>query len=70
MSEAMSRLQGERRQIEDEYDDLRLKKESIAHWENQIAELIQWYVTLTMSLFDIKVVMNSKHMLMLLVHSG
>ncbi|CAG7822663.1 unnamed protein product, partial [Allacma fusca] len=42
MSEAMSRLQGERRQIEDEYDDLRLKKESIAHWENQIAELIQW----------------------------
>ena len=40
----MSRLQGERRQIEDEYDDLRLKKESIAHWETQIAELIQWLV--------------------------
>jgi serine/threonine-protein kinase MRCK len=42
MSETISRLQGERRQIEDEYEDLRIKKESIASWESQISELIQW----------------------------
>lgn len=44
MSEVISRLQGERRQVEDEYEDLRMKKDSILNWESQISDLIQWYV--------------------------
>jgi serine/threonine-protein kinase MRCK len=35
-------LQNDRRGLEDEYEDLRAKKESIAQWESQITELIQW----------------------------
>ncbi|XP_024946163.1 serine/threonine-protein kinase Genghis Khan isoform X1 [Cephus cinctus] len=42
MTESMSRIQGERRQLEDEYEDLRNKKEAIAQWEAQITEIIQW----------------------------
>uniref|UniRef100_A0A8V5G5Y7 Serine/threonine-protein kinase MRCK beta n=1 Tax=Melopsittacus undulatus TaxID=13146 RepID=A0A8V5G5Y7_MELUD len=30
------------RQLEDELQDLAAKKESVAHWEAQIAEIIQW----------------------------
>lgn len=37
-------MQSERRSLEEEYDDLRNKKESIAQWEAQITEIIQWLV--------------------------
>ncbi len=36
------RMQLERRQLEEEYADLRSKKEAVAHWETQIAEIINW----------------------------
>lgn len=36
------RLQLDRRQIEDEYSELRAKKDAIAHWESQISEVINW----------------------------
>ncbi len=35
-------LQLERRQFEDEYQDLRNKKEAVAQWEAQISEIINW----------------------------
>lgn len=37
-------MQSERRSLEEEYEDLRNKKESIAQWEAQITEIIQWSV--------------------------
>ena len=37
-----NRLQVDRRQLEDEYAELRQKKEAIAHWETQISEIINW----------------------------
>lgn len=36
------RLHLERRQIEDEYAELKTKKEAIAQWESQISEIISW----------------------------
>ncbi|XP_018311674.1 serine/threonine-protein kinase MRCK beta isoform X3 [Mycetomoellerius zeteki] len=42
LTDSVSRLQGERRQLEDEYEELRNKKEAIAQWEAQITEIIQW----------------------------
>uniref|UniRef100_A0A8C0HYR2 non-specific serine/threonine protein kinase n=1 Tax=Balaenoptera musculus TaxID=9771 RepID=A0A8C0HYR2_BALMU len=35
-------LNSQNRQLEDELQDLAAKKESVAHWEAQIAEIIQW----------------------------
>jgi hypothetical protein len=35
-------LQADRRHLEDEYADLQGKKETVAQWETQIAEIIQW----------------------------
>ncbi|CAG2063404.1 unnamed protein product, partial [Timema podura] len=43
LTESVSRIQNERRQLEDEYEELRNKKEAIAQWEAQISEIIQWY---------------------------
>lgn len=40
--EISTRLQADRRHLEDEYADLQGKKETVAQWENQIAEIIQW----------------------------
>ena len=40
--EMNGRLQLERRQTEEEYAELRAKKEAIAHWEAQISEIINW----------------------------
>ena len=40
--EISTRLQADRRHIEDEYADLQGKKETVAQWEQQIAEIIQW----------------------------
>ncbi|XP_046400063.1 serine/threonine-protein kinase MRCK alpha isoform X1 [Ischnura elegans] len=42
LTESVNRIQGERRQIEEEYEELRNKKEAIAQWEAQISEIIQW----------------------------
>lgn len=42
LSDTIARLQSERRNWEDEYEELRAKKESIVQWENQISELLQW----------------------------
>ena len=40
--EISTRLQADRRHIEDEYADLQGKKETVAQWEQQISEIIQW----------------------------
>ncbi|XP_064087873.1 LOW QUALITY PROTEIN: serine/threonine-protein kinase Genghis Khan-like [Macrobrachium nipponense] len=42
LTDNVNRMQNERRALEEEYDDLRNKKESIAQWEAQITEIIQW----------------------------
>ncbi len=36
------RMHVDRRQLEEEYAELRSKKEAIAHWEQQISEIINW----------------------------
>lgn len=41
----MDKLTAQNRQLEDELQDLSSKKESVAHWEAQIAEIIQWSVS-------------------------
>ena len=40
--ELNSRLSVDRRQLEEEYAELRSKKEAIAMWESQINEIINW----------------------------
>merc|ERR1719210_1738268 len=40
--ELNSRLQLERRQFEEDYHELRNKKEAVAQWEAQISEIINW----------------------------
>ncbi|KAJ9576946.1 hypothetical protein L9F63_006472, partial [Diploptera punctata] len=42
LTESVSRIQRERQQLEDEYEELRSKKDAIAQWEAQISEIIQW----------------------------
>jgi len=42
LTESVSRIQNERRQLEEEYEELRSKKDAIAQWEAQISEIIQW----------------------------
>ena len=42
MAELNNRLQLEKRQFEDEYHELRNKKEAVAQWEAQISEIINW----------------------------
>ncbi|MFT7801891.1 serine/threonine-protein kinase MRCK beta isoform X1 [Arapaima gigas] len=39
---SVDKLKAQNRQLEDELQDLAAKKESVAHWEAQIAEIIQW----------------------------
>lgn len=39
------KLNGSHKQLEEEMRELADKKESVAHWEAQITEIIQWYVT-------------------------
>ncbi|CAJ0965061.1 unnamed protein product [Ranitomeya imitator] len=38
----VDKLSAQNRQMEDELQDLTNKKESVAHWEAQISEIIQW----------------------------
>ncbi|GFG29816.1 hypothetical protein Cfor_00242 [Coptotermes formosanus] len=42
LTESVGRIQSERRQLEEEYEELRNKKDAIAQWEAQISEIIQW----------------------------
>lgn len=42
MHESFGRLEGERQELETEFEELSNKKEAIAQWENQITEIIQW----------------------------
>uniref|UniRef100_A0A8D0CKB6 Serine/threonine-protein kinase MRCK beta n=1 Tax=Scleropages formosus TaxID=113540 RepID=A0A8D0CKB6_SCLFO len=42
VSTSVDKLKAQNRQLEDELQDLAAKKESVAHWEAQIAEIIQW----------------------------
>uniref|UniRef100_A0A8C7EQV6 Serine/threonine-protein kinase MRCK beta n=1 Tax=Neovison vison TaxID=452646 RepID=A0A8C7EQV6_NEOVI len=41
-NERMYKVRSQNRQLEDELQGLAAKKESVAHWEAQIAEIIQW----------------------------
>eukprot|EP00079_Xenopus_tropicalis_P038345 XP_017952116.1 PREDICTED: serine/threonine-protein kinase MRCK beta isoform X3 [Xenopus tropicalis] len=42
LSSFVDKLTEQNRQLEDDLQDLTAKKESVAHWEAQIAEIIQW----------------------------
>ncbi|XP_014282082.1 serine/threonine-protein kinase Genghis Khan isoform X1 [Halyomorpha halys] len=42
LSDSLARLQAEKRLQDEEYEELRNKKEAIAQWEAQISEIIQW----------------------------
>lgn len=42
MHESFGRLEGERHDLETEFEELSTKKEAIAQWEAQITEIIQW----------------------------
>lgn len=47
----VDKLTAQNRQLEDELQDLSSKKESVAHWEAQIAEIIQWLVSQALKVF-------------------
>lgn len=38
----MARLQNDRATIENEYEQLRNKQDSLGQWESQLSEIIQW----------------------------
>ncbi|CAH2216096.1 jg5612, partial [Pararge aegeria aegeria] len=42
MAENGRRWQAERRQFEMELEELRAKRDSMQHWETQIADIIRW----------------------------
>lgn len=42
LSESNRHYQNERIQMEADYEELRSKRQAIAHWEHQISEIIQW----------------------------
>ncbi|KAI1897952.1 hypothetical protein AGOR_G00088590 [Albula goreensis] len=42
LSSTVEKLTSQKQLLEDELQDLAAKKESVAHWEAQIAEIIQW----------------------------
>jgi serine/threonine-protein kinase MRCK len=42
VSESNRHYQAERMQMENDYEELRSKRQAIAHWEHQISEIIQW----------------------------
>lgn len=42
ISESNRHYQSERLQMENDYEELRSKRQAIAHWEHQISEIIQW----------------------------
>lgn len=42
VSETNRRMQAERMQIENDYEELRSKRQAIHQWERQISEVVQW----------------------------
>ena len=46
MTETLERTISTHRKLEEEMRDSNEKKDAVAHWEAQIAEIIQWYVLL------------------------
>ena len=44
MTETLKRTTSAHRKLEEEIRDSNEKKDAVAHWEAQIAEIIQWYV--------------------------
>jgi serine/threonine-protein kinase MRCK len=42
LTESIDRLQSKRWQLDDEYEELKNKKDDIAQWEAQISEIIRW----------------------------
>lgn len=42
VSESNRHYQTERLQMDNDYEELRSKRQAIAHWEHQISEIIQW----------------------------
>lgn len=44
MTDTLQRTSASHRRLEEEMRDSNEKKDAVAHWEVQIAEIIQWYV--------------------------
>ena len=44
MTDTLQRTSASHRRLEEEMRDSNEKKDAVAHWEGQIAEIIQWYV--------------------------
>ena len=45
MTERLNKAQASQRRNDEELKDMREKNDQVAHWEAQIGEIIQWYVT-------------------------
>ena len=43
MTESLDRTIASHRKLEEDMRDSNEKKDAVAHWEAQIAEIIQWY---------------------------
>jgi len=43
MTESLDRTIAAHRRLEEDMRDSNEKKDAVAHWESQIAEIIQWY---------------------------
>ena len=43
MTESLDRTIAAHRKLEEDMRDSNEKKDAVAHWEAQIAEIIQWY---------------------------
>ncbi len=54
VNESVCRLQNERLQMDNDYEELRNKRQAIAQWENQISEIIQVSEFLRFILANIK----------------
>ncbi len=47
LTERLNKAQVSQRRNDEELKDMREKNDQVAHWEAQIAEIIQWYVTVS-----------------------
>ena len=52
MTETLQRTSASHRKLEEEMRDSNEKKDAMAQWEAQIAEIIQWYVKCFMPSFQ------------------
>ena len=51
MTSTLERTTSAHRKLEEEMRDSNEKKDAVAHWEAQIAEIIQWFVLLFLNHF-------------------